>query len=125
MRLASQQLLRKYPNFTSVAATAEETTLTQQSINLITAGQAFGWFDRKKSRAEFTRILKSDGWVALAWNIPQDNTPFLAAYNKSGKSILMPSHITAEWIRSLSIMNCGLGTHLDPSTSKYSITLKW
>jgi ubiquinone/menaquinone biosynthesis C-methylase UbiE len=82
MRLASQQLLRKYPNFNSVEATAEETTLPQQSIDLITAGQAFGWFDRKRSRAEFTRILKSDGWVALAWNIPRDNTPFLVAYNK-------------------------------------------
>ena len=62
MRLASQQFLQNYPRFTSVVATAEETTLDRQSIDMITAGQAFQWFDRDNCRQEFARILKPEGW---------------------------------------------------------------
>jgi SAM-dependent methyltransferase len=82
MRQASQQLLRNYPYFRSIAATAEETTLDSQSVDMIIAGQAFDWFNHEKSRQEFARILKSNGWVALVWNIPRHNTPFLIAYEK-------------------------------------------
>lgn len=82
MRAASQHYLQAYPRFVSVAATAEETTLANQSVDLITAGQAFHWFDREKSRREFARFLKPQGWVALVWNIPRNDTPFLAAYEQ-------------------------------------------
>jgi SAM-dependent methyltransferase len=51
-----------------VAATAESTTLPDSSVNLVTAGQAFHWFDGLKARKEFLRILKPGGWVALVWN---------------------------------------------------------
>lgn len=68
MRGAAQRLLNGYPQFHSVAATAEATTLSEKSIDLITAGQAFHWFDCGKARHEFLRILKPGGWVALIWN---------------------------------------------------------
>ena len=35
---------------------------------MVTAGQAFHWFDREKERQEFVRILKPGGWVVLVWN---------------------------------------------------------
>ncbi|HEX5222690.1 MAG TPA: class I SAM-dependent methyltransferase [Verrucomicrobiae bacterium] len=80
MREAGERLL-KDPRFTSVAASAETTTLQTNSVDLIVAGQAFHWFDREKSRAEFLRILKPDGQVVLIWNDRRtDATPFLAAY---------------------------------------------
>jgi SAM-dependent methyltransferase len=83
MREAGQRLLGDYLNFTSIDGTAEATTLANQSIDLITAGQAFHWFDREKSRAEFARILRPGGWVALIWNERRiDSTPFLAAYEQ-------------------------------------------
>ena len=68
MRAAGERLLTKYPKFSSVNATAEATTLADKSIDLIVAGQAFHWFDRKKTKIEFTRILKPGGWVVLIWN---------------------------------------------------------
>lgn len=68
MRSAGERLLTKYPRFSSVNATAEATTLADKSIDLIIAGQAFHWFDRQKTKIEFARILKSDGWVVLVWN---------------------------------------------------------
>ena len=49
---------------------------------MITAGQAFHWFDQGQARREFARILKPDGWVVLAWNIARTDTPFMAANNQ-------------------------------------------
>ena len=81
MREAGERLLADYPNFTSVAASAEDTTLPDNSIDIITASQAFHWFDRAKAKEEFLRILKPDGWVALIWNDRQTTTtPFLVEY---------------------------------------------
>jgi len=37
-------------------------------VDLITAAQAFHWFDVEKARAEFLRVLKPGGCVALVWN---------------------------------------------------------
>lgn len=68
MRAAGEQLLAKFPNFTSVNATAEATTLPGHSIDFVTAGQAFHWFDRQRARREFERILKTDGWTVIVWN---------------------------------------------------------
>jgi SAM-dependent methyltransferase len=68
MRGAAEKLLSSYPQFHSVAATAEATTLPEKGIDQITAGQAFHWFDCGKARQEFLRILKPEGWVALIWN---------------------------------------------------------
>ena len=68
MRAAGDRLLARYPKFSSVNATAEATTLVTASVDFITAGQAFHWFDRVKARAEFERILKPNGWVILVWN---------------------------------------------------------
>jgi ubiquinone/menaquinone biosynthesis C-methylase UbiE len=83
MREACERRLGSQPRFTSVAATAEATTLDDASVDLVTAGQAFHWFDSERARAEFARILKPAGWVALVWNWRRkDETPFLAAYER-------------------------------------------
>jgi SAM-dependent methyltransferase len=68
MREAGERLLHGYPRFQSIAGRAEETTLPDQSVDFVTAGQAFHWFDRDKAKAEFARILKARGWVVLIWN---------------------------------------------------------
>src|SRR6266849_5725481 len=80
MRAAAEQLLQKYPRFTSIAAPAEATTLADQSVDVVTAGQAFHWFDRELARREFARILVPNGWVVLVSNIQRTaGTPFLVA----------------------------------------------
>jgi SAM-dependent methyltransferase len=81
MRRAAERLLARHPNFHSVDATAEETTLPDASVDLIVAGQAFHWFDQSRARTEFRRILRPGGWVALLWNTRRTNsTPFLRDY---------------------------------------------
>jgi len=83
MRHAGEEYLKQYPKFSSVAGTAEATSLPNRSVDLVTAAQAAHWFDRPKARQEFVRILKPDGWVALIWNERlTDGSPFLRDYEK-------------------------------------------
>jgi SAM-dependent methyltransferase len=83
MREAGERRLGRYPRFTSAAGTAEATTLDDNSVDFVTAGQAFHWFDPERARAEFTRTLKLAGWVVLVWNLRRKSTtPFLAAYER-------------------------------------------
>jgi ubiquinone/menaquinone biosynthesis C-methylase UbiE len=81
MRKAGEKQLINYKNFTSTSGNAEETGLKNKSIELITAGQAFHWFDVEKSKIEFKRILKKDGYVLLIWNNRKvDSSSFLVEY---------------------------------------------
>jgi ubiquinone/menaquinone biosynthesis C-methylase UbiE len=83
MRNAAIEYLRDLPNFKPLAATAEETTLDDDSVDVVLAGQAFHWFDLDKTKKEFKRILKPNGHVVLMWNERQlDTTPFLVEYEK-------------------------------------------
>lgn len=80
MRLAAERKLGGNPRFNSVTGTAERSGLADESIDLITAAQAFHWFREDETRKEFRRVLKADGWVALVWNQRKTGTPFLTAY---------------------------------------------
>ena len=83
MREAGAALLADCPRFTSVAASAEATTLGAASIDLIVAGQAFHWFDRVAARREFARILRPGSFVALIWNERLvDASSFLREYEQ-------------------------------------------
>ncbi len=82
MRQAAEKLLKQYPSFKSIDGSAEFTNLQSRTIDFITAGQAFHWFDIEISRNEFRRILKPNGWVILIWNERTEKTPFLKAYEK-------------------------------------------
>jgi SAM-dependent methyltransferase len=68
MREAAQRLLAGRGSFHSVDGQAEATTLPGQSMDFVTAGQAFHWFDPAAARNEFQRILRPGGWVVLVWN---------------------------------------------------------
>jgi SAM-dependent methyltransferase len=83
MRQAGEEFLAAFPQFISVAGTAEATTLPAQSVNIVTAAQAAHWFDTGNARREFVRILRPDGWCVLLWNERQtDSSPFLRAYEE-------------------------------------------
>lgn len=82
MRLAGEAMLAGYPTFVSIDGTAENTTLPDQSADLIVAGQAFHWFDRAQAGVEFRRVLKPGGWAALIWNERSEASPFLRDYDQ-------------------------------------------
>jgi SAM-dependent methyltransferase len=83
MREAGERLLAAFPKFTSIAGTAEDTTLPDASVDFVTAAQAAHWFDRARARREFARILNPGGWLVLLWNERLTNsTPFLREYEQ-------------------------------------------
>lgn len=82
MRITAEQLLSSYPNFRSIEGYAESTGLPSHTVDFITAAQAFHWFEPEKSRQEFRRVLRADGWVLLVWNTRKTSTPFLCAYDE-------------------------------------------
>ena len=83
MRKAGEASLSHYEHFISIEGTAEQTTLKDQTIDLIVAGQAFHWFDVSLFKHESQRILKPDGWVSLVWNTRNDmNNDFMKAYEE-------------------------------------------
>jgi SAM-dependent methyltransferase len=80
MRQAGEEYLASYDGFASINASAEATTLDDASIDFVTAGQAFHWFEPAAARREFQRILKPGGWIVILWNDRQMDTPFASAY---------------------------------------------
>ena len=83
MREAAERLLAAYPTFTSIAGTAEASTLPDGSVDFATAAQAAHWFDLPRARREFARILKPGGRAVLIWNERStDTTSFLRAYEQ-------------------------------------------
>jgi SAM-dependent methyltransferase len=77
MREAGDALLAGYGGFRSIDGTAEATTLADSSVDLITAAQAFHWFDVEATRREWLRVLCPNGAVALIWNERFIDTPFM------------------------------------------------
>ena len=81
MRAAGEEFLRQYPLFTSVAGSAEATTLPDDSVDFVAAAQAFHWFEMESARREFQRILRPGGRAIVLWNERLLNeTPFLREY---------------------------------------------
>lgn len=83
MRSAAESEMAAFPNFSVVDGTSEETSLSDASVDLVVAAQAFHWFEPKRTRDEFSRILRSGGAIVLIWNERQlDTTPFLIEYEQ-------------------------------------------
>jgi SAM-dependent methyltransferase len=80
MRKAAEAALGNDPGFHSVKGTAEQTTLAKGSMDVITAGQAFHWFDAGRTKKEFLRISGENAWAVLIWNERQVSTPFEKDY---------------------------------------------
>jgi ubiquinone/menaquinone biosynthesis C-methylase UbiE len=82
MRNKAEELLHQYDRFISVNGTAEETSLTDVSIDMIVAGQAFHWFNAARTKNEFRRISKPCTSCVLMWNERLVDAGFEKAYEQ-------------------------------------------
>jgi SAM-dependent methyltransferase len=79
MRAAADQRLGGHAAYRSIDGSAEAMPLEAGSVDLITAAQAFHWFDVDAARAECLRVLTLTGQVALIWNDRRRGDPLHAA----------------------------------------------
>lgn len=61
-------------------ATGEATGLDGSSVDLILCAQAYHWMDPERACAEFARVLRPGGRLALMWNDGDETTPVAAGY---------------------------------------------
>ena len=69
MRKSAEDIMSCHDNYISIASFAEQTTLPDSSVDIITVAESFHWFDNEKTHAEMRRILKKDGYVFLLCNV--------------------------------------------------------
>ena len=69
MRKSAEDIMNCHSNYISIASFAEQTTLPDSSVDIITAAESFHWFDNEKTHKEMRRILKDNGYVFLLWNV--------------------------------------------------------
>lgn len=75
-------------------AGAEDTDLPSESVDLVTAAQAFHWFDKPRAVHEMARIVRPTGGVAVFWNARADErSEFLTEYTELMTHYLDDEHI--------------------------------
>jgi SAM-dependent methyltransferase len=82
MRGACDRLLGTQPGYRSAPGRAEALPVADASLDLVSAAQAFHWFDAAAARREFDRALAPGGAVALVWNDRLDDDPLTQATNR-------------------------------------------
>ena len=55
-------------NIIFINASAENTTLSENSVDIIFAVQSFHWFNKEELKKEVKRVLKQNGLFAIVWN---------------------------------------------------------
>jgi SAM-dependent methyltransferase len=83
MRAAADAALGGRPGYRSVPGRAEATGLPEGSVDLVSAAQAFHWFEPEAIHQEWRRILRPAGLVLVCWNARRTGgTPFLEGYER-------------------------------------------
>jgi ubiquinone/menaquinone biosynthesis C-methylase UbiE len=76
MRDALVNRLFDIDGFVLVDATAEDTVLSNNSVDLVTAAQALHWFDTAAFFKESKRILRKGGSIAIIYNKRDESSAF-------------------------------------------------
>jgi ubiquinone/menaquinone biosynthesis C-methylase UbiE len=70
-------LERVVPQALALAGSAEEIPLPDASVDAVTVGQAFHWFEADPALAEMHRVLRNGGGIGLLWNEWDRKVPLL------------------------------------------------
>jgi ubiquinone/menaquinone biosynthesis C-methylase UbiE len=83
----------------AVDGTAETLPLPDSSVDAVTVGQAFHWFDAEHALGEIHRVLRPGGGVALIWNVRDPCDDLQAALDELLRPYRSktPSHRDDRW----------------------------
>jgi SAM-dependent methyltransferase len=70
-------LTDRLPGVRTSVARAEELPLPDGSVDVVACAQAFHWFDQEVALAEFSRVLRPGGHLALTWNNRDVKVPWV------------------------------------------------
>ena len=72
-----------HPNVEWLAGKADATGLASASIDILVCAQSFHWFQTHEAVAEFARVLKPRGRLAIMWNRRSVTDPFTLGYRQA------------------------------------------
>ncbi len=73
-----KRLVETVPGVTALAGTAEAIPLGDRSMDAVTVGQAFHWFDGDAALAEIHRVLRAGTRLGLIWNVKDESVDWVA-----------------------------------------------
>ena len=73
-----EQLRVAVPGATAVEGGAESIPLAAESVDVVTAAQAFHWFDHGPALREIARVLRPGGSIALVWNVRDESEAWVS-----------------------------------------------
>ena len=72
-----ERLMETLPGVTALEGTAEEIPLDDESVDTVTVGQAFHWFDGDTALAEIHRVLRPRSRLGLIWNVKDESVDWV------------------------------------------------
>jgi SAM-dependent methyltransferase len=87
---------RVLPEIELLAGGAEDLPLTDASVDVATAAQAFHWFDPEQALPELHRVIRPGGGIAIVWNEWDDEDQLTHALNEIVKR-RRPPELMASW----------------------------
>jgi SAM-dependent methyltransferase len=76
------ELVRTLPTVDARPGTAEATGLPSGSVDVVTVGQAWHWFDEATASPELARVLRPGGRLAVLSNLRDESEPWVAAFTE-------------------------------------------
>ena len=80
------ELHRRIPEALAVNAAAEALPLRDGSVDAVLAATSFHWFDRDRALAEFVRVLRPGGVLALLYNRDDESVPWVAEIGRLSRT---------------------------------------
>jgi SAM-dependent methyltransferase len=68
---------RVAPSARALEGSAESIPLEDETADVVTAAQAFHWFDHAVALPEMARVLRPDGVLALIWNMRDESVEWM------------------------------------------------
>jgi SAM-dependent methyltransferase len=72
-----ERLVQTLPAVTALEGTAEDIPLDDESMDAVTVGQAFHWFDGDAALAEIHRVLRPGTRLGLIWNVKDESVDWV------------------------------------------------
>src|SRR5690348_12996671 len=92
------QLAAAAPDLHPLAGTAEAVPRPDASVDAVTAGQAYHWFDRARAHPEIARVLRPGGVFVPVWNIRDESVPWVAELTRLSRRFGQPNQDHDGWL---------------------------